>query len=166
MDEKLLEERYELCKTKNNPDRGKKPIRIYGEYFKSVSGFLLMIFRLKEKGDLKQDFYKDIREDDYLRSYANPDVCAEKFGKKIGRLLSFIYAECLTLPPYMAEGELEEGPYKDGVFIEIFCLCECYVNVSEAKPMMKRILQGLYKACYSFFYDYLDYEMENRVERR
>ena len=166
MDEKLLEERYKLCKLKITRIEAKKPIRIYGEYFKSVSGFLLMIFRLKEKGDLKQDFYKDIREDAYLRSYANPDVCADRFGKKIGRLLSFIYAECLTLPPYMAEGELEEVLIRMEFFIEIFCLCECYVNLSEAEYDENELCRGLYKACYSFFYDYLDYEMENRVAEK
>ena len=102
-----VEERYTLVSDRIkeiscNAECGEK----YREYFTDLAGRLALadeIYRMQSDGALdsmdvaagkalNDRIYDVIKPGNYEKSFADPDVCAEKFGNGPGRMFSFIYA--------------------------------------------------------------------------
>ncbi len=158
----MTSERFKLCKLKVQEIANGDPISFCGDFFKKTAAFLNIIFDIFERGELVDGTYDDLKEENYETSYANPDYAVKRFGKKTGRFLSFLYAECYTLPGFACERDEEEILIRIEFFIEIFCMCECFEGLG-GKASDKELENALYNACYSFAYDYLEQEMIRRT---
>lgn len=171
-----MEERFSLCveriKEIGSEPQLKEP---FGSYFVQVASFLLEIAEIykktaeRQKKDLKEEkiwneeacrrLYKELSEDRYANSYANPAYAAGLMGKDWGRLLSFVYGEMFSLPPYAAEEDLFEILIRMEWFVEIYCIFEEYEQEWDEKAAYESVRE----CCYFFVYDYMDVETEKRV---
>lgn len=80
---------------------------VYQPYFNKMAEFVLLMKEtwdfvaggglrkapLEELQKRNREIYADILPKNYGKSYANPSYAAECFGKPMGQLLAFIYAE-------------------------------------------------------------------------
>lgn len=171
-----MEERFSLCveriKEIGSEPQLKEP---FGSYFVQVASFLLEIAEIykktaeRQKKDLKEEkiwneeacrrLYKELSEDRYANSYANPAYAAGLMGKDWGRLLSFVYGEMFSLPPYAAEEDLFEILIRMEWFVEIYCIFAEYEQEWDEKAAYESVRE----CCYYFVYDYMDVETEKRV---
>ncbi len=171
-----MEERFSLCverikEIKSEPQL-KEP---FGSYFVQVASFLLEIAEIykktaeRQKKDLKEEkiwneeacrrLYGELSEDRYANSYADPAYAAGLMGKDWGRLLSFVYGEMFSLPPYAAEEDLFEILIRMEWFVEIYCIFAEYEQEWDEKAAYESVRE----CCYYFVYDYMDVETEKRV---
>lgn len=171
-----MEERFSLCveriKEIGSEPQLKEP---FGSYFVQVASFLLEIADIykktaeRQKKDLKEEkiwneeacrrLYGELSEDHYANSYADPAYAAGLMGKDWGRLLSFVYGEMFSLPPYAAEEDLFEILIRMEWFVEIYCIFAEY----EQEWDEKAVYESVRECCYFFVYDYMDVETEKRV---
>lgn len=171
-----MEERFSLCveriKEIGSEPQLKEP---FGSYFVQVASFLLEIAEIykktaeRQKKDLKEEkiwneeacrrLYGELSEDRYANSYANPAYAAGLMGKDWGRLLSFVYGEMFSLPPYAAEEDLFEILIRMEWFVEIYCIFAEYEQEWDEKAAYESVRE----CCYYFVYDYMDVETEKRV---
>lgn len=171
-----MEERFSLCvdriKEIGSEPQLKEP---FGSYFVQVASFLLEIADIykktaeRQEKDLKEEkiwneesccrLYKELSEDHYANSYADPAYAAGLMGKDWGRLLSFVYGEMFSLPPYAAEEDLFEILIRMEWFVEIYCIFEEYEQEWDEKAAYESVRE----CCYFFVYDYMDVETEKRV---
>lgn len=171
-----MEERFSLCveriKEIGSEPQLKEP---FGSYFVQVASFLLEIAKIykktaeRQKKDLKEEkiwneeacrrLYKELSEDRYANSYADPAYAAGLMGKDWGRLLSFVYGEMFSLPPYAAEEDLFEILIRMEWFVEIYCIFAEYEQEWDEKAAYESVRE----CCYFFVYDYMDVETEKRV---
>ncbi len=142
---------------------------LFGSYFKQVASFLLKIAELYEKQsdsecengwnkETIQDLYAELKDESYVNSYTNPAYAVSLFGKELGRLLSFVYAEMYSLPAYAAEKDQFEILIRFEWFVELYCIFEESAGGDE-----KGLHESVWECCYWFVYDYLDVETEKRV---
>lgn len=171
-----MEERFSLCveriKEIGSEPQLKEP---FGSYFVQVASFLLEIADIykktaeRQKKDLKEEkiwneeacrrLYGELSEDRYANSYADPAYAAGLMGEDWGRLLSFVYGEMFSLPPYAAEEDLFEILIRMEWFVEIYCIFEEYEQEWDEKAAYESVRE----CCYFFVYDYMDVETEKRV---
>ncbi len=171
-----MEERFSLCvdriKEIGSEPQLKEP---FGSYFVQVASFLLEIADIykktaeRQEKDLKEEkiwnaeacrrLYGELSEDRYANSYADPAYAAGLMGKDWGRLLSFVYGEMFSLPPYAAEEDLFEILIRMEWFVEIYCIFAEYEQEWDEKAAYESVRE----CCYYFVYDYMDVETEKRV---
>ncbi len=138
----------------------------YGSYFTQVASFLLAIAELagapENGGDLwtketVERLYRELGKESYVNSYTNPAHAVSVFGEKMGRLLSFVYAEMFSLPAYAAERDREEILIRFEWFVELYCIFEEETDGDDA------LYEEAWECCYWFVSDYMDVETEKRV---
>ena len=171
-----MEERFSLCveriKEIGSEPQLKEP---FGSYFVQVASFLLEIAEIykktaeRQEKDLKEEkiwneescrrLYGELSEDRYANSYADPAYAAGLMGKDWGQLLSFVYGEMFSLPPYAAEEDLFEILIRMEWFVEIYCIFAEYEQEWDEKAAYESVRE----CCYFFVYDYMDVETEKRV---
>lgn len=166
-----MEERWTLCidrirEIASDP-QVKEP---FGSYFSQVASFLLIHADLCEKQQAETnaatvwnetvmaELYGELKGESYVNSYTNPVYAVSQFGKDMGQLLSFVYAEMFSLPSYLARGEVSELLIRFEWFVELYCIVE-----SGAEDSEKDLYQNAWDCCYWFVSDYMDVETERRV---
>ncbi len=171
-DNEAVEERFNLSmdRIKNiiNEESVKEP---YANYFKSVSKFIMQIWELINKLDKNQfeemsleelkdynnSLYFDLFENQYKKSYANPEYAVIELGEDYGQLLSFLYTEIRGMIIYAYENRL----------VDITIICELFIEIynyfeEEQLPSYKQ----LKSAVYYYISDYSDYTLEYRVREQ
>ena len=175
-------ERFELIRDRvkeiQYEKRAKEP---FLQYFEEVASFLIVILSLAEENkekdlekyicqelpkrsveELVQDnhlLYERLSEANYENSYLNPQYAVKTLGEEYGNLLSFLYAEMISMIPYCyevmydKEGSLEQLVIRAELFVEIYlCFCEEFDNPRDI--------------IYWFISDYAQPQMEQRVEEK
>ena len=106
----------------------------YGNYFRCVSRFILMIGELvKERQEGRKLFltqlqernhrlYEDILPEHYEESFANPDYAVKELGEGYGQILSALYTEIRGDIVYAFEMRLENIAILNEVFLEVYNL--------------------------------------------
>lgn len=180
-----MKERWNLCIERIGEIQSETSLQTkWGSYFREVASFVLNVAALCDVTD--EDFetepekrrkeplfskrhqkiwnektieglYNGLRENNYVNSYSNPDYAVEKFGKRMGQLLSFVYVEMYALPVYAAEADLFEILIRMEWFVELYCICTQEDDTTEG------IEQSVWECCYYFISDYYDVETEKRV---
>ncbi len=164
-----VRERYELVMERIYEIRGEHAVpEAYWHYFRRLSDlFVLVDEALKKEAsgaldrrdiseceEMSWQFYYELCEGNYDRSFANPQVAVELLGEEFGQLLCFLYTELRAAIPYAFEGRKRD----------ITILCELFVQVyncfeSEEGADKKEIEQILYW----FFHDYSEIFIEQSV---
>ena len=86
------------------------------DYFNKVAEFILYVYDVEKIIDYVQlpletlkeinyKLYEDILEDNYYKSYANPDYAVAMLGEEYGKLLCFLYSEIRSIIAYSYEGK-------------------------------------------------------------
>lgn len=180
-----MKERWNLCIERIGEIQSETSLQTkWGSYFREVASFVLNAAALCDVVD--EDFetepdrrrkeplfskknqeiwnektieclYNGLQEKNYVNSYSNPDYAVEKFGKRMGQLLSFVYAEMYALPVYAAESDLFEILIRMEWFVELYCIC------MQEDATIEEIEQSAWECCYYFISDYYDVETEKRV---
>ena len=112
-DNEEMLERFNLSRERISLIKNEESVAvIYRDYFASVSRFIGEIcdfyddelkrsrqtsLTFAELKELNDSLYIDVLNENYMRSYANPNYATEKLGKDIGGLLCFLYTEIQTL---------------------------------------------------------------------
>lgn len=180
-----MKERWNLCIERIGEIQSETSLQTkWGSYFREVASFVLNAAALCDVVD--EDFetepdrrrkeplfskknqeiwnektieclYNGLQEKNYVNSYSNPEYAVEKFGKRMGQLLSFVYAEMYALPVYAAESDLFEILIRMEWFVELYCIC------MQEDATIEEIEQSAWECCYYFISDYYDVETEKRV---
>lgn len=114
----MIEERFLLAKDRIKEIKSETGLRPeFQEYFVKTAGFLELIMEnyafimdgglekspVEELKERNYRLYEDILPENYGKSYGNPRVCGELFGKEYGQILCFLYAELRSLIPLIFE---------------------------------------------------------------
>lgn len=180
---KLSKERICLIKDEETVDK------VYIEYFKKVSGFIIEIcdfyeddskrfstnvnISLEELRDINTNLYSDILGDAYDESYANPDFAVKKLGEEYGKILCLLYTQIRGMIRYAYEYRLVDMTINMELFVEIYNLFEnAKSNESENNDELNKdnsskdtdtLLQNIKEAVYYFVSDYADRNIEIRT---
>ncbi len=102
----------------------------YRDYFRKTASFLLLVdevvgqvrdnklinLSLEDLQDLNYRLYEDVLGSNYEKSYGNPTFAVKQFGKKFGRILTFLYGELRGLIGSAFEGRI----YHIVLYLELF----------------------------------------------
>lgn len=168
MFEDNLTERYELALERIEQINKENEIEnaAYADYFTKVSGFILMMDKLKndcekdafkdmtleELGEYNHRLYEDVAGDAYNNSYANPKVSVNTFGEDVGKLMSMVYMEIRGLIVYMYEKRLADATAVMELFVELYCI---FVDGMSYKELKETV--------YWYVSDYSDDYIEYRI---
>lgn len=140
------------------------------DYFKNVAEFIINMdgllnkvsenvlndYSLEQLQSLNEFLYRDILEENYDKSYANPAYACMKLGEECGKLLSFLYVEIRGMIVFAYEQRRAEFTTLMELFIEIYCMFE------DEEPAAKSIQQSIYW----YVSDYSDEMVERRIEEQ
>ena len=169
-----MTERYELSKERiEEIITEAEGLGIYGPFFVSVSKYvkgLLDIYEdIKVNGPIgsksleelreRNDFlYGEIYEENYKKSYLNPDYAYKTLGEA-GSILSAVYAEVFGMIPYVFECDIEE------LVIRMELLLEVYGNVLLAEGTLIKE-EELREILYYYVFDYTEDESLKRINKQ
>ncbi len=149
-----------------------------GSYFGKVASFLLLLSETFENSEHTKEeneaLYEDILGANYESSFANPSVCVKSFGKELGQMLSFVYAQMYGIIPAAFEKNQEELLIHMEWFVEIYCMfldfteemkqvTEEAIGEAAQNSMEQRKKENLFQIIYWFVSDYYEEQMEKRV---
>ncbi|MGN0242437.1 MAG: aminopeptidase [Lachnospiraceae bacterium] len=142
------------------------------EYFHKTSHFIQQIgslmmlieenqlhdFSLEQLRQLNHSLYKDIEGDTYETSYANPSYAVAQLGEEFGAILAFLYTEIRGMIVYAYEGRRFELTALCELFIEIY-------NLFAEETLFEQdvLYEEVRDAIYSFYHDYADVFVEERL---
>lgn len=164
-----VRERYELVMNRILELRGEHNVEEkYWPYFRRLADIFMMVdetLKKEERGALDRrdiseceetswQFYYELLEGNYDRSYANPAVAAELLGEEFGQTLCFLYTELRAAIPYAFEGRKRDITILCELFVQIY---NCFESGEGADQ--KEIRQIIY----SFFHDYSEIFVEQGV---
>ena len=120
-DTEETKERMELCAERLASMGTEETVRMeYRDFFRAQAKKMLLMFdyaKEVEEGTLLKrseaecrvyfdELYKDVLPQNYGESYANPKYAVKLFGKRYGRLLTYLAAKLNAQIFYAAEGNL------------------------------------------------------------
>ena len=143
----------------------------FRDYFRTVARFILEIDQIlnrihkkptedctvEELKEENQKIYKDILENNYQKSYANPSYAVERLGDEVGKLLSLLYTEIRGEIAYVYENRISYLTICNELFIEIY---NCFEGVEN--PNYKE-LKGI---VYWFVNDYCDVFLADHIKQQ
>lgn len=195
----LLEERLELAAERIGEIKKEQDCdALYKDFFRKSADFLLLMLeqwefvksgRIKEAGleelqSRNRAVYQDILEDEYEKSYVNPDKAIEVFGKDMGAALCVLATELRGIIGSVYEQDLE------GVVIRLELFLECYQvlvencentavekgetekeaneavvdETGETKEAFLKAAAGIRDILYWYVSDYSETRMEHRIK--
>ncbi len=155
----MIEERFLLAKDRIKEIKSETGLRPeFQEYFVKTAGFLELIMEnyafimdggleksaMEELKERNYRLYEDILPGNYGKSYGNPRVCGEIFGKEYGRLLCFLYAELRSLIPFIFERRLSDMVIRMELFLEIYGSFVCEQEENGGLPEREALRDILY----------------------
>lgn len=124
----------------------------YNDYFHRLSSFILTIadfeYDLNEEYFAKNTFdallqdnhkiYKDITEDNYKTSYANPAYAAKRFGQEVGQVLAYLNAKIRGYVKYAYEHRIFDMAEMNDIVIRTFdyIMGNKHVNTNKLKAIV------------------------------
>ena len=171
-EENQIKERYDLTIERISMILEEETVpALYLDYFRTVSRFILRIDQirkneyfgsvigreLKELEEENRILYQDVIDAAYETSYANPAYAVAVFGKEIGQILSFLYAEIRTEIAYAYENRIECLAICNELFIEV------YNSFEDVESPNYRNLKEI---IYWYASDYCDVFLANRLEEK
>lgn len=135
MDEEEIKERRELCAERLEEMKTEQTVPAeYRDFFAAQAEKMLRIFRygdevendtfygqsLEECHARFEELYRDVLPENYEESYANPKYAVKKFGKRYGRLLTYLAAKINAQIFSAAEGNLLFAVMAAELLIEIY----------------------------------------------
>ncbi len=166
----MVKERWELVSQRIREIPGEKAApELYREYFDSIACFLYQVGQIaaeEEPGrglslELLQkrcdSLYGDILPGQYDHSYGNPVWAAACFGREMGQMLCFLYAQLRGSIPLAYEKRWGELTALFELFVEIYT-----DFTDEEPPKPEHVRQTLYW----YYYDYCKDMVERRVREQ
>lgn len=165
----IEKERYDLVAERIAQITEEEAVRDpYREYFKSTAVFLKKIdetTRMAQNGLLRaepleaararnEELYRDILEEHYDRSYANPAYAVKELGEEFGGILSFLYADLRSCIGYAYEGRIGWITIFFELFVEIYGIFEAEGEIDKKE---------LQQTIYWFYHDYSEVFVERNV---
>ena len=135
MDAEEIKERRELCAERLEEMKTEQTVPAeYRDFFAAQAEKMLRIFRygdevendtfygqsLEECRARFEELYRDVLPENYEESYANPKYAVKKFGKRYGRLLTYLAAKLNAQIFSAAEGNLLFAVMAAELLIEIY----------------------------------------------
>ena len=189
--EELEAERFALAYERIAQIASEAGCGAYRDYFRKMAEFVLLMKEtwdfvgsgalrrasLEELERHNHALYADILPENYDRSYANPAYAAECFGKTMGQLLSFVYAELRGMIAAAYEQSLYDMVIRMELLLEIYQAFLSAVQEhaeKEAKDVKASVEEGvnaglpsveeLRKTAYWYVSDYYETESYAKVE--
>ncbi len=148
----------------------------YGSYFSETASYirkLLVEWERQERRQLQDvslselrarncALYADILPENYNRCYGNPGYTAKRYGREMGQLLAFLYAEIHSQIESVYERDREELLIRMELFLEIYQSFVCAWEEKQAAPSCEEVRQIIYW----FVSDYTSQELQKRVRRQ
>lgn len=166
----MVRERWELVFQRIREIPGEKAVpELYREYFDSAACFLYQVGQIACEEDpgaglsleLLQkrcdSLYRDILPGQYGRSYGNPAWAVSRFGREMGQMLCFLYAQLYGAIPLAYEKRREELTALFELFVEVYT-----DFTDEELPKAESVRQVLYWYCH----DYCGEMVERRVREQ
>ena len=139
----------------------------FKEYFKKVSGYILMVKELLDKIEQEafeeleyeeleaynRKLYADLLPENYETSYANPAYAVGKLGEEFGQLLCVVYTELRAMIADVYEHRLHYITVGAELFIELYNMFETEL------PSVKEVKDTIYW----YMSDYCDVFYADRI---
>ncbi len=116
-----------------------------------TSGDIPSLLKLRERNE---KVFEELRDENYSKSYLNPECSAEKLGS-FGKAMSFLYSEIYSFPMLIADDKAFDVLILMELFLEIYSIC-----TAEGKPSLKAVEEALYY----YAYDYSEELVRERIE--
>lgn len=143
----------------------------YSDYFRKTASFLMLIDKvtslieedklkslsLEDLKELNNKLYEDILEENYEESYANPKYCVNTYGKKLGKLFTFLYGELRGLIASSFEGRKFHTTLYFELFIEVY---NCFEKIEDSAYKLSK------HAIRDFINDNSYYMMDYRIREK
>lgn len=175
--EQVLQERYlfdinRVHSIWEETNEQKPAVSVHGtklpHYFHAVADFLLLIadeyqkkqqgafsgYSLKDWKKQNQNLYADVTGENYEHSFANPAFAKEALGEEFSKPLCSLYTELRSQIVYLFEDKLFHLTISTELFLEIYFLLE------DKETTKKEV----YSAIHSYFSDYMDIFLEDRLK--
>lgn len=181
--EELEAERFALAYERIAQIASEAGCGAYRDYFRKMAEFVLLMKEtwdfvgsgalrrasLEELERHNHALYADILPENYDRSYANPAYAAECFGKTMGQLLSFVYAELRGMIAAAYEQSLYDMVIRMELFLEIYQIFLC--GEQEGEPVeadgagpAQSFTEEIRKTVYWYVSDYSEPAAYDKVE--
>lgn len=171
-EEEEIEQRRELCLSRLAQMEKETVLSgPYEDFFRKLAKKLLLLFSYedtvetgkiekmseKELTTLFDTLYEDVLPQNYEQSYANPAFCGKLFGKRIGRLFTYLTAKTNSMIFDAAEKDVPAMVMLTELFIEIYVAFEDYgeYTFKECK-----------EAIASFEYDNMEYFLQRSFRHK
>ncbi len=129
---------------------------VYGEYFKEVGGFITDVINIfdmigtgefyplgrEEKKALHDNIYRHIVRD-YDESFLNPDKAVRVFGAELGRILSAVYAEMVSVIGYAFDNDEEAVVTRLSLYLEVYGVVRMMLDEDDGAGDMADSLLGI-----------------------
>ncbi len=144
----LLRERQELAEGRIREACSEELVKApFNEFFNRAAGFIL------------NPSYDAALPENYESSWLNPVYAVSKCGTGMGRMLSFLAYQLLSLAAFRTEGLLTDIVIIEEVFLEVYSSFIAAEQEEGGIPSEK-VIHGI---LYSFVSDYTDYTVSRRV---
>ncbi|MCR4657636.1 MAG: aminopeptidase [Lachnospiraceae bacterium] len=173
-------ERYELSTERIKEIKTEEVLKDpYLSYFKTVSDFALNLWKineLKQTGELcklnldeakawNRLLFSDILEENYEKSYANPEYAYltaknNAYNVKVWKYLCYLYTQLRGLIPYAYEGDTETLTLYFELFIQVYGILTGFEEDGSAPE------KEIFEALYWFERDNLECVMAAELEKR
>ena len=132
--------------------------RVYQIYDKQRQG-LLEQRTIEECRRDQQLLYEKVLPENYEDSFLNPSFAVKQLGEELGGMLSFLYADLLSMIPAAFEGRLDLMTIFSELFVQIY---GCFVEEAEEfgkefdDTSQKAVGKNVKDAVYWFYHDYCE----------
>lgn len=114
------------------------------KYYEEYAGKKAFSHTIDECKAMNHALYKDILEENYGASFANPSFAVEKMGEKLGIMLCVLFGELRACIFYAAQNNLEQMVIRMELFVEIYAAFEAAINDDNMLPNDDTVKQILY----------------------
>lgn len=178
--EELEVERFSLAYERIAQIPSENGCGVYQDCFRKMAEFVLLMKEtwdfvgsgalraasLEELGKHNRALYADILPENYDRSYANPSYAVECFGKQMGQLLSFLYAELRGMIAAVYEQSLYGMVIRMELLLEVYQAFLCAMQEGEKTDKDDSVLslaEKIQKIAYWYVSDYYEPEAYDKV---
>lgn len=178
--EELEAERFALACERIAQISSENGCGAYQDYFNKMAEFVLLMKKTWDfvgSGDLRKaaleelekhnrELYADILPENYDGSYANPSYAAECFGKPMGQMFSFLYAELRGMIAAAYEQSMYGMVIRMELLLEIYQAVLCALQEDEGTDRTdsaQLLAEKIRKIAYWYVSDYSEPEAYDKV---
>lgn len=116
-------------------NRGSAKILMLADLLEKLSNAYFESLSFDELKGINHSLYEEVLGDNYELSYANPDKCAQDFGKDVGQKLCYIFTRIIDNVAFVFEGQKFRIAISNELFIKVYEAIR-----TEKNPLIEKLI--------------------------